>query len=146
MLGNLFKIFKKSKEEEKKKDAAISEKIADSLKEKSEDFSKFLSEKIDFIQDEFKIITKKTKNLRTTNHLLGLKHLENGKLPEAIFRFRFMTKIWPDYEDAQFLLAYCLTLNKKPKEAKKILEKLLAKNPNYDHKAKDLLDNINSSQ
>ena len=52
--------------------------------------------------------------------------------------------MWPDYEDARFFLAYCLTLNNKKIEAKKILEELLQQNPSYDHKAQDLLNDINS--
>ena len=73
----------------------------------------------------------------------GSKHLANGKLSEAIFRFRFTKKMWPDFFDAYYSLAYCLVLNKKLIEAKKHLEELLAKKPDYNPKAKALLDMIN---
>lgn len=141
----MFNLFKKSPKTQSPEEESVSSKLGNAVREKTEIFTKFLSEKLENAKEEFTTIKEKTKNLRSTNYLLGLKHLENGKLPEAIFRFRFTTKMWPDYDDAFFLLAYCLTLDEKLLEAKKILEDLLQRNPSYDQKARDLLENINSN-
>jgi tetratricopeptide (TPR) repeat protein len=95
-------------------------------------------------QDEILLIREKSKNLRETNFKLGLMHLEKGNLPEAIFRFRFIKKFWPDLYDAYYQLAYCLVIKKRYAEAKQILEELFMKNPNYDQKARDLLAQVDS--
>ena len=140
----MFNIFKKKAlENSTKEEVSPKEGLSETIGKKIDAISNIFNEKLELVLNEFSIIREKTKNLRTTNYLLGLKHLENGKISEAIFRFRFTVKMWPDYEDAHFFLAYCLTLNNKKIEAKKILEELLQKNPSYDHKAQDLLNDIN---
>jgi tetratricopeptide (TPR) repeat protein len=138
------RIFKKLIGKSEKKETG-GEKLAVTLRQKSGKFSDFLGEKFQAIQNEFYTIRAKCENLRETNYNLGLKHLEKGNLSDAIFRFRFIKKFWPDLLDARYQLAYCLVLKKKPFEAKKILEELFAQNPNYDSKAKELLDDINAA-
>jgi tetratricopeptide (TPR) repeat protein len=145
----MFNIFKKKvlenpTENPTKEEGLSKEGISGAISKKIDVITNIFNEKLELVLSEFSVIREKTKNLRTTNYLLGLKHLENGKISEAIFRFRFTVKMWPDYEDARFFLAYCLTLNNKKIEAKKILEELLQQNPSYDHKAQDLLNDINS--
>ncbi len=140
MIGNIFKKllgFKKAdkKSEEESKVAAV-------LQVKAEKLSSFLDEKFQLLQSEFSTIRAKCKNLRETNYNLGVMHLEKGNLSDAIFRFRFVKKFWPDLFDTYYQLAYCLVLNQKPLEAKKILEELLIKNPDYNPKARDLLERI----
>jgi tetratricopeptide (TPR) repeat protein len=125
-----------------KKETADSKKPS-ALKEKSEKISNFIAEKFDQISEEFAVIKDKTKNLQETNYNLGMKHLQNDNLSEAIFRFRFTIKLWPNCFDAYYQLAYCLVLNDKLFDAKIILVELLAKKPDYDSKAKELLDLIN---
>lgn len=125
---------------DKKKNTA--EKHAGALREKAEKLSHFLEEKFHEAHEEFFILKDKLKNLRETNYKVGLKHLENDNLSEAIFRFRFMKKFWPDFFDAYYQLAYCLVLDNKIFEAKQVLVELLTKNPNYDPKGKELLDEI----
>lgn len=132
---------------EKKQDSSA--KFAVALRQKSGKFVEFLSERFELAQDEFFSIKRKLKNLRETNYNLGLKHLENGHLSDAIFRFRFIKKFWPDLYDAHYQLAYCLVLDNKLKEAKKVLEELFTNQPNYDQNnqrgAKELLSRINTS-
>jgi len=112
---------------------------ADSISEKKEGvYAKientfyFLSNKTTDAKNEFFSIREKCKNLRQTNYNLGLKHLEKGNLSDAIFRFRFIKKFWPDYYEAYYQLAYCFILNKKPRKAKFVLQELLIRQPNYD--------------
>jgi tetratricopeptide (TPR) repeat protein len=121
-------------------------KLGTKVKEKSAKFVEFLNEKSTALQKEFVTIKSKCKNLRETNYQLGLRHLENGHLSDAIFRFRFIKKFWPDLFDAYYQLAYCLVLKKKPFEARKVLQELLLKKPDYDKKARELLDDINNAE
>jgi len=114
------------------------------LRQKAAEFNTFVSDRVQLVQDEFFTIRSKCGNLRETNYNLGLKHLEKGNLSDAIFRFRFIKKFWPDLFDAYYQLAYCLVLNKESQKAKLILEELLQKKPDFDSKAKDLLERINS--
>lgn len=141
MIGNFIKkLIGKSKTEE-----SAGARFAIALRHKVEKTSGFLAEKTKLAHREFSIIREKCKSLRETNYKLGLKHLENGHLRDAIFRFRFIKKFWPDMLDAHYQLAYCLTLNNKLGEAKQILEELLAKEPGYDTKARELLNHINAT-
>lgn len=135
------RIFKKLIGKSDKKETAT-EKLVTNLQQKSEKLLGFFEEKFQLVRDEFHSIRAKCDNLRETNYQNGLGHLEKGNLSDAIFRFRFIKKFWPDLLDAHYQLAYCLVLNRRPFEAKKILTELLAKNPDYDPKAKELLEQI----
>jgi len=135
------RIFKKLIGKSDKKEGST-EKFVTNLQQKSEKFCGFLGEKFQLVLDEFHSIRAKCDNLRETNYQNGLRHLEKGNLSDAIFRFRFIKKFWPDLLDAHYQLAYCLLLSQRPFEAKKILTELLAKNPDYDPKAKELLEQI----
>lgn len=131
------------KESDPKKPEALSTSLAQSLREKSGKLSQFFSDKLAFAQDEFFSIKEKCQDLRQTNFDLGMKHLDDGALPEAIFRFRLIKKFWPDYFDAYYQLAYCLALRENVTEAQKVLTELLNKDPNYDPIAKELLAHLN---
>ncbi len=142
MIGSLVKKFllKKSnneQEESNKKNLAIA------LREKSQEFSNGIGEKINLVKTEFSSMKEKYDNLLETNYNLGLRHIENGNLTEAIFRFRFIKKFWPTHYDSYYQLSYCLVLNRKSGEAKKILEELILKDPHHQQ-GKELLDLINS--
>ncbi len=143
MIGNILKKLV-GKSDKKPKEEPKSEKLAENLRKKSEELTQFLGDKMESVREEYFSIREKTKNLRQTNYDLGMKHLENGHIDEAIIRFKIIRKFWPDVVDAQYQLAYCLVLKEKFKEAKKVLDELLSKNPDYDQKAHDLLDHINS--
>ena len=132
-----------SKESNPKKSEDLSSDLAKDLREKSGKFSQLINEGIYFIQDEYFSIREKCQNLRQTNFDLGIRHLENGALSEAIFRFRLIKKFWPDYFDAYYQLAYCLALDEKIAAAKKVLVELLAKDPEYDPIAQELLTHLN---
>jgi tetratricopeptide (TPR) repeat protein len=138
MLGFVKKIFFK----EKPKKEPISDKIAEGLQKKSSEFIATISKAFEEAKQELLTMKEKYNDLLGTNYALGLKHLENGKISEAIFRFRFIKKIWPNSHDAHYYLAYCLALKDRLFEAKKILEELLQKEPGYDNRALDLLNNI----
>lgn len=144
----MFGIVKKLLGQSKKKEDSGA-KLGGALRDKSGKLVEFVGEKLESAQEEFFSIKGKLKNLRETNYNLGLKFLEDGHLSDAIFRFRFIKKFWPDLYDAQYKLAYCLVLNKKPKEAQKVLEELFAKNPNYDQDnkngARELLERVKIS-
>lgn len=144
MLKFIKNFFQKSKDSEKE---SVSGKIAEDIKEKTDKLIDFVTGGIENLKTEFDEIKSKYDNLLETNYDLGLKHLENGKIPEAIFRFRFIKRIWPDSYRSYYYLAYALTLKGGKKsflEAKEILETLLEKSPSSISKAQDLLQEINN--
>lgn len=138
MLSKIFGFLKKPKNPPKTEEAApkFQQKIDQLVAGVGSLFSR--------VQDELMLVKEKSKNLRETNLKLGLMHLEKGNLSDAIFRFRFIKKFWPDLYDAYYQLAYCLVLKKRYVEAKQILSELFMKNPNYDQKARDLLTQVDS--
>ena len=131
------KIFSKNPDEQKNKTTLINK-----AQQKAEGFIDFIQNKIQETKNEFGDIRAKMSNLLETNYNLGLKHLEKGNISDAVFRFRFIKKFWPECFDAYYQLAYALALNKKPYEAKKVLTELLIKKPDYDIKARELFDKI----
>lgn len=138
MIGGIAKklFFKNSKKEEEKKNN-----LANTLREKSAELYEGLGNKIKSLQEEAIVMKSKYDNLLETNYNLGLKHIENGNLSEAIFRFRFIKKFWPQHYDSYYQLAYCLVLNKKAEDAKEILEELVSKEPNHQQ-GRELLELI----
>lgn len=104
----------------------------------------FVGDAYNTVRGEFTVAREKSKDLRRSNYDIGLKHLEKGDISEAVFRFRLTKKFWPDFFDAHYQLAYCLALSNKLNQAKTVLEELLQKNPDFDPKARDLLDQIKS--
>lgn len=120
--------------------------FGDKIQQKANVLIKFVQDRVEQTKDEFGDVKSKMSNLLETNYQLGLKHLEKGNISDAIFRFRFIKKFWPNCFDAYYQLAYCLVLNKRNFEAKKILQELLEKDPSYDPKAQALLNKINSEQ
>jgi tetratricopeptide (TPR) repeat protein len=141
MIGGFVKkfIFKKSDNvpEENKEGLAIA------LRQKSQELTDGILNKIDSVKEELATMKEKYDNLLETNYNLGLKHIENGNLSEAIFRFRFIRKFWPEHYDSYYQLAYCLVLNRKSVEAKIVLEELIKKNPQHQA-GQDLLQLIES--
>lgn len=140
MIGKIFRKLIGKTEPEKEEE--ISTSIAQSIREKSQKIIDTASEKFQNATREFFDIKQRLENLRESNYKLGLKHLENGHIKDAIFRFRFINYKWPDLLDAYYQLAYCLTLDNKPHEAKIVLKKLLAHHPEFDPKAAELLEHI----
>ncbi len=140
MIGGLFKKIL-GKPEEKQNAGS---KLALKFREKSQKFANFLNDSLETAKQEYYSIKEKSKNLQKTNYELGLKHLEDGNISEAIFRFRIVKKFWPDLLEANYYLAYCLFLKDRKFEAKKLLEEFIKRNPNVDDKTILLLENINA--
>jgi len=111
----MFKIIKKFLF--KKKEFENKQGISAKLKEKAGGLSSFVADKAEQIREELVNMRHKMSNLLDTNYKLGMKHLENGNLSDAIFRFNFITKFWPHYYDAYYQLAYTLVLKKKYNKA-----------------------------
>lgn len=142
MLGKAFNnSISKNKKIEEKPENNIG--FFDNIKTKLETFFHLGKSKVQETKDEIFEMKEKLGNLLETNYKLGLTHLENGNLSDAVFRFRFIIKFWPHHLDSYYQLAYCLVLKNKFLQAKKVLEELLVKDPNYDQKAQDLLNRIN---
>ena len=92
-----------------------------------------------FIDD----IRKKLQNLYKTNYETGLYHLNNGNLFEALFRFKILSKFWPDFLDGRYYLAYVLLLRGCLSDSKEELKKIIKKDSNYV-KATELLKSIDA--
>ncbi len=141
MFGKIKKMFSSRKDEiESQKPSFF-----DNLYQKTTNISSKIINHFKNLVDEMFIMRQKFKNLLETNMKLGFWHIEKGNISDAIFRFRFIKKFWPECYDAYYQLAYALVLNKKNQKAREVLLELLQKNPNYDQKARDLLFKIENS-
>ncbi len=134
----MFNFFRKKTTKEN-----LPSKIGNSLNQNLSKFFANFGSWIELFQTELHVVIAKCKNLQETNYNLGLKHLNNGRIAEATFRFRFTKKFWPECYEAYYQLAYCFTLDNRLEEAKITLEELLSKKPDHE-KAKDLLNNVNT--
>jgi tetratricopeptide (TPR) repeat protein len=122
------------------------ESVKDSLINKVQQVPTFVSKKIDEAVTEYGIIREKMKDLSATNYNLGMKHLENGRTSEAIFRFKMIKKFWPENYEAYYQLAYCLILVEKFDKAEEVIVELLQKNPDYETKVMTLLSSIDNAK
>ncbi len=110
-----------------------------SLDQRVNNLSKFFQNFFAYCIIEFRIIKEKLQNLSTTNYELGMKHLEEGNVDEAVFRFKITKKIWSEHYESYYQLIYCLILLEKFDEAQEIIDDLLNKNPAYQEKINHLL-------
>lgn len=141
MFGKIKKMFSSRKDEiESQKPSFF-----DNLYQKTTNISSKIINHFKNLVDEMFIMRQKFKNLLETNMKLGFWHIEKGNISDAIFRFRFIKKFWPNHFEAYYQLAYCLVLKDKKTEARKILEELLQKNPDFDKKAIILLKKISEN-
>lgn len=145
MFKNITKLFGRSQKDAANEDSKSNSEISQTILQKSKRFSEFLNSRAELLQEELSLIRYKCQDLRQTNFDLGMKHLKNNALPEAIFRFRLIKKFWPEYFEAYYQLAYCLTLHRKYKKACDVLEELLEKEPNFDPAAQELLSHLNQA-
>lgn len=134
------KIFRK-----KRKEPEVTT-MASGIKGRTKKLFGFLGEKLAQAHEEIATIREKSKNLLETNYKLGMKHIDNGNIKEATFRFRFIKKVWPDYLESYYQLGYCLILQNKFDEAKQILEELIEKDPDYTNDANELLEIIKTAK
>ena len=116
--------------------------IGAKLHHKIDVISGFISNKINDAIAEYGLIREKLKDLRQTNYNLGVKHLENGNISEAVFRFKIVKKFWPHYYEAYYQLAYALILSDKIDQARIVIDQLVEKDPSYQAKASELLASI----
>jgi len=108
--------------------------VADSVGNKKEELKNFLLTSLE-----------KTKNLPRVNYELGLKHLDNGNLWDAVFRFKILCKFWPDYENGREHFAYCLILQRRNEYAKRVLKSLIEDEKDNTY-AKSLLESIERNE
>jgi len=111
---------------------------AQSLERKIDKISHFMDNLFSWAVVEYQTIKNKSKDLSKTNYELGIKHLENGNLREAIFRFKITKKFWPENYEAYYELIYCLIMEGDFEEAQKVIEELLEKRPDYKEKIDQL--------
>ncbi len=108
---------------------------------KLDKLSGFFDKLLNRVVTEYHSIREKSQDLSATNYNLGMKHLEDGDLKEAIFRFKITKKFWPKNYDAYYQLIICLILNHNFDEAQKVIDELLEKSPSYKEKIDQILGN-----
>jgi len=108
------------------------------LGNKVDKFSNFIDHISAYVVIEYRIIKDKLQDLSKTNYDLGIKHLEQGNLKEAIFRFKITKRFWPHNYNAYYELIYCLILENEFEEAQKVIDELLHKCPSYKEKIDQL--------
>ncbi len=95
---------------------------------------------------DLKTMKEKSRDLLKTNVNLGLKHLNNDKIGDAIFRFKIVSILWPNHVKTHYYLAHCYILQKKYDQADKSLQKLLTMDPSYDLKVKGMINKIKEAR
>lgn len=77
------------------------------------------------IIEELKLARGKLKDIPGTNYKLGLHHLKQGNIEDAILRFKMVTYLAPDMADAYYNLGRCQLMNGDPELAKENLQKAI---------------------
>jgi tetratricopeptide (TPR) repeat protein len=108
------------------------------LEHRIDKVSHFMDNVFAYVIAEYQAIKNKSKNLSKTNYELGIKHLEQGNLQEAIFRFKITKKFWPENYEAYYELIYCLIMEQDLEEAQKVIDELLEKRPDYKERIDQL--------
>jgi tetratricopeptide (TPR) repeat protein len=120
--------------------------LADFIKNKAKSVFDFTINHFDVVKKELELIKTKSQNLLESNYQLGLRHLEKGNLGDAIFRFRFIKKFWPNHYDAYIQLANCYIIKKRYNKALLVLHELTIINPTYENQAQELIKKIEDLQ
>lgn len=136
----MFKIFKKKNSDKDNKPS-----LFEGIKAKTNDLFGIIKNGITSQIEELIQMREKSKNLLETNIKLGLWHIDQENISDAIFRFRFIRFFWPKYLEANYYLAYCYVLKDKKVKAKEILENLIKQDP-QNQRAIELLNKINLNQ
>lgn len=97
---------------------------------------------VNFVSD-LKIMREKSKDLLKTNVNLGLKHLNDDNISDAIFRFRVVSIFWPNYVKTYYYLAHCYILKNRYRKADIAIKKLLEMDPTYSSKVQSMIAKIN---
>lgn len=131
---------KKSNDEEIKQNSEIKK------ENKFDKASTFIGNFFSQLYKELFVAKFKLQNLANANHKLGFKHLKNGNISDATFRFKFIKKFWPQNYDARYALAYCYAISDNYANAKIELNAIQAENPDYQNKIEKLLNAIKTAQ
>lgn len=94
---------------------------------------------------DIKVMKVKSKNLLQTNINLGLKHLNNDNISDAIFRFRIIAFIWPNHIKTYYYLAHCYIIKQNFYKAQKYLKILLQMDPSYESKVSNMIKKIDNN-
>ena len=101
-------------------------------KDSPSELSKFVANFIPMVKErsvefvrECKEAREKLKDIPGTNYSLGLKHLKQGNLDDAIMRFRMVSFLKPDNYMAHYQLGRCMIMAGDNDNAKKQFEKTL---------------------
>lgn len=91
---------------------------------------------------DLKVMREKSKDLLKTNVNLGLKHLNDDKISDAIFRFTLVRLFWPNYIKSYYYLAHCYILKGRYRKADIAIRKLLEMDPSYEPKVQSMVQKI----
>jgi thioredoxin-like negative regulator of GroEL len=125
----------KKKEVPKKAEKQSKLKYLEGKFNQAADFFGTLPEKI---MGEYEMIRKKSQNLSKTNYDLGMRHLQNGNVKEAIFRFKIIKKFWPENYQARLQLITCLLMDNQKHEAKQIAQEFIKEKPEFKQKLQEI--------
>lgn len=120
--------------------------LAEFFKSKAKSVFDFTINHFDVVKKELELIKTKSQNLLESNYQLGLRHIEKGNLGDAIFRFRFIKKFWPNHYDTYIQLANCYIIKKRYNKALLVLDELTIINPTYENQAQELINKIEELQ
>ncbi len=98
-----------------------------------------------FIAD-LKVMREKSKDLLKTNVNLGIKHINNDNISDAIFRFKIISIFWPNYVKTYYYLAHCYILKNNYRKADISIRKLLEMDPSYASKVESMVSKINRNK
>jgi predicted TPR repeat methyltransferase len=105
--------------------------------------SVFFKEQLKDVIEKYKTSSVKLQDIPGTNYNLGLYHMKQGNLGDAIMRFKMVNYLKPENIDSFYNLGRCLILNGENKKAKEALQKVLEKNQEHVE-AKYLINKIDS--
>jgi SAM-dependent methyltransferase len=87
----------------------------------------------------FIVAREKMQDLRATNLELGIFHLQNGNVEDAIFRFKLVDKLFSPHDPkAKFMLGWCYIIKQRFTNAKSFFE------ASQDPSAKEIINFIDS--
>lgn len=86
----------------------------------------FIRKKVAEFITEINLAREKLKDIPATNYKLGLHHLKQGNIQDAILRFRMVAYLAPEMADAYYNLGRCQLMNRETEAAKENLQKAIA--------------------
>lgn len=105
----------------------------------------FLKERTAQAAKEWKVAKEKMKDIPGTNYNLGLYHLQNGNLDDAIMRFKMVIFLTPEKAEAYYNLARCLIRIKDNPSAEENLNKALSMKGDFPE-AKYMMDKLKTPE